>query len=119
VFFGEVYGRVQDLRYDSKPGDEFKLVMLDVMDLKTRKYWDVAGFNNLMASLDLPTAPVLHHGPWSDDLRSLANGKTTVGGDHVREGIVVRPIQERWNDSVGRVILKLHGEDYLLRKEKK
>lgn len=36
---------------------------------------------------------------------------------HVREGIVVKPIKERWDQDIGRVFLKLAGEGYLLRKE--
>jgi len=31
---------------------------------------------------------------------------------------VVKPVRERFDERVGRVILKLHGEGYLVRKEK-
>lgn len=37
--------------------------------------------------------------------------------DHVREGMVVKPVHERFDDRIGRVVLKLHGEGYLTRKE--
>ena len=47
----------------------------------------------------------------------LANGASTLpGAAHTREGFVVRPTKERWHPLLGRVILKLIGEDYLLRK---
>jgi hypothetical protein len=36
--------------------------------------------------------------------------------DHVREGIVVKPVRERQSRSIGRVFLKLAGQGYLLRK---
>lgn len=35
------------------------------------------------------------------------------------QGIVVRPERERWDERCGRVLLKLHGQSYLLRKEPK
>ncbi len=35
---------------------------------------------------------------------------------HVREGVVVKPLVERWDQEVGRVFLKQPGEGYLLRK---
>jgi len=37
-------------------------------------------------------------------------------GNHVREGIVVKPLTERWSSTIGRVFLKQPGEGYLLRK---
>ena len=35
---------------------------------------------------------------------------------HVREGIVIKPTVERYDNHFGRVILKLPGEGYLTRK---
>ena len=65
------------------------------------------------------TAPVLYRGPWQglDAHRHLAEGRTTIGDGHVREGFVVKPVVERFDDRIGRVILKLHGEGYLTKKE--
>jgi hypothetical protein len=34
---------------------------------------------------------------------------------HVREGIVIRPVKERYEHDIGRVILKSVNEAYLLR----
>jgi hypothetical protein len=33
----------------------------------------------------------------------------------MREGIVIKPVQERLHLEIGRVVLKLHSEEYLLR----
>jgi hypothetical protein len=33
---------------------------------------------------------------------------------HNREGFVVRLVRERFNDEIGRMILKLHGQDFLV-----
>jgi len=61
--------------------------------------------------------PTLYRGPWSESLRYLAEGKTTMpGADHVREVFVVKPIKERMMRGLGRVFLKFVGEGNLLRK---
>jgi RNA ligase (TIGR02306 family) len=118
ILFGEVYGYVQDLRYGLQPG-QFRLGFFDAMELDKRRYLNVDNFMHLVKDeLDLPTVPVLYTGPWSNTLiEQFTNGKSTIA-DHIREGFVARPFQERWDDTVGRVILKFIGEDYLLRKEK-
>jgi hypothetical protein len=38
------------------------------------------------------------------------------GAGNIREGFVVRPLKERFDGEIGRVILKYIGESYLLRK---
>lgn len=119
IVFGEAYGQVQDLKYGTTQ-NQYKIGVFDIMDLNTRKYLDVDEYLEMVGKLGLPAVPMLHRGPWSESLRDLSNGPSNVAGaDHMREGIVIRPIKERWDDGLGRVILKLIGEDYLLRKEKK
>lgn len=114
AFYGEVFGWVQDLHYGHTPG-KVRLALFDAMDLDTLRYLDVDEFLALAKSLELPTVPEIYRGPWRDDLRSMAEGKTLLGSDHVREGFVVRPVEERFDERVGRVCLKHHGEGYLLR----
>jgi len=119
AIYGEVYGQVQDLKYGAGR-DEYLLTVFDALDTMTRTYLDYDSMVELVQRLGLPLVPLLYRGPWSPDLTALANGKTTMpGADHVREGIVIKPVHERFDERVGRVILKLHGEDYLLRKETK
>ena len=43
----------------------------------------------------------------------------TNGASHIREGVVVCPIEERENYDCGRVILKVINPDYLLMKNKR
>lgn len=113
--YGELFGAVQDLRYGAK-NDELRLSFFDVMD-KDGRYLDYADFVEFYSEIGLPTVPVLYRGPWKAELKSLAEGKSCLA-DHVREGIVVKPMRERWDDRGGRAIAKLVGESYLLRKEK-
>ena len=116
VLYGEIYGQVQDLRYGSKPGEVF-LRVFDAFDRGLGRYIDHGEFVAVSGHLGLDTPPILYAGPWSDGLRSVAEGQTAIGGAaHVREGFVVRPVHERYDDRIGRVILKMVGEGYLLRK---
>lgn len=117
AIYGEVYGQVQDLRYGAGPG-EVRLAVFDALDTKTRQWLRPRVLLDLCFALDLPVVPTIYEGPWSPDLVSLAEGKSTVeGANHVREGIVVKPLVERFDARIGRVFLKLPGEGYLTRKE--
>jgi RNA ligase (TIGR02306 family) len=114
--YGEVYGQVQDLKYGCAGQARFR--MFDALDCATRLYLDHDEMLALAASLDIDTAPELYRGPWGDDVLALAEGTSTLpGATHVREGFVVKPLRERWDMRLGRVILKVVGEGYMLRKE--
>lgn len=114
VFYGEVFGKgVQDMSY----GTDITFRIFDTLDGKTGTFhdWDVT--KELTAKVGLELVPELYRGPWGgfDAHVGLAEGKSTIGGDHVREGYVVKPTTETWDPLYGRVILKLIGEGYDLR----
>lgn len=114
IIYGEVYGNVQDLKYDNPKGIALRL--FDARDANTHLFLNYDRFLDLAVDLGLPMVPELYHGPWSKDLLSMAEGPSIVpGANHVREGFVVRPVIERYTH-MGRVILKHIGEGYLLRK---
>jgi RNA ligase (TIGR02306 family) len=117
IFMGEVLG-IQDLKYGLKPG-KLSLRIFDIYDIKQQKYlnWDMVQL--ICNTAALPTVPVLYEGPWKKELTNLAEGNSTIpGANHVREGIVIKPVVEQVDYRGQRKILKLHGEGYLLRKEK-
>lgn len=117
AIYGEVYGQVQDLKYRVPVSEGARLILFDALDVKTRCWLDVEDFIRLAMRLQLPSVPTLHRGPWSPSLAELAEGKSLMpGADHVREGIVVKPVRERVDPVVGRVFLKLAGEGFLTRK---
>jgi hypothetical protein len=61
------------------------------------------------------TVPVLERGPFSlARVAELSRGQTTLPDQHIREGVVVRPVVERFDPRIGRVILKYLSDDYLL-----
>ena len=51
----------------------------------------------------------------AEKMEELSKGYTTIKGvNHIREGIVIRPMKERFDEKIGRVILKLINDEYLL-----
>lgn len=116
IFFGEVYGHVQDLKYGHAKG-ALSLVFFDVFSVEQGKYLNWADCDRVLDELGLPKAPVLYKGPWLglESHKSLADGDSLLG-PNIKEGFVVRPIEERWNNKVGRVILKYHSDAFLQRK---
>jgi len=124
VFFGEVYGHVQgiDLEYGIRRGARFRA--FDVWSVREMRY---LSHDDAIAMADvagIPWVPILYRGPWDPDVvNPLCEGNTTVDDgsgtvSHVREGFVVKPTTERYDDHIGRVILKRHGEGYLLRRKR-
>jgi len=115
IFFGEVYGQVQDLKYGVKSGVKFRV--FDVFSVVDMRYLDHDDAYRRVADVGLQWVPILYRGPWTPECNAMAEGASTLA-DNVREGFVVKPVKERYDPAVGRVILKRHGEGYLLRKKK-
>lgn len=111
---GEIYGfGVQDLTYGRKDRG------FAVFDIHVGgEYLSRDALAEAIVMLGLEQVPVLYRGAFSRAvMMQYTEGKTVLGGAaHVREGIVVTPVQERRNDGIGRVILKSVSGDYLLRK---
>jgi RNA ligase (TIGR02306 family) len=114
ILFGEVVGsRIQDLHYGYKGKLGFRAFDL----LVDGKYIDVDPFVETCARYGVETAPLLYRGPFSlARVRQLSEGNTTVGEDHIREGVVVKSVVERRDPKVGRVALKYIGDAYLFSK---
>lgn len=118
ILFGEVYGQgVQDLGYGTA---EPRFVAFDIYDHEAECYLDYAEFRAVCLSYRVPMAPLLYAGPYDPDaIKALSERDSALAGNgQISEGVVVRPIYERRDHSVGRVVLKLPGERYLLRQEK-
>ena len=59
--------------------------------------------------------PVLYRGRFNiAEARLNAEGKTTIpGADHIREGIVIQPVPDRFHPRYGRIKLKIVGNSYM------
>lgn len=115
---GEIFGAgVQDLHYgQSKP--MFRAFDIFVGDSNSGGYLDYSQFDSICYLIGLPTVPLLYKGPWDKQalIEKYTSGKTVLDeGENIREGIVIKPTQER-RDECGRVLLKSISDDYLLRK---
>lgn len=116
VLYGEVYGQVQDLKYGAGPG-QVMFRAFDIFDPGHGRYLDYDDFVAVCSRLGIATVPVLYRGSLDfATVEALAVGTSTLA-NHMREGWVIKALKERWNPEIQRTVLKLVGEDYLLRKE--
>lgn len=123
IFFGELYGVVQKgFPYGLKSPN---LMFFDIFNIDTGKYLDWNNVVDICQSIELKVVPILYQGEYQgfEQIKRFAEGPSTLDETHIREGFVIRTTTEKWNKMIGRTILKLHGEGYLLgnkiHKEKK
>lgn len=124
LVYGEVFGQVQDLRYGCGPG-VVKFAAFDVR--KDDKWLNAIEARKLLDQYGIPQVPLLNKVadgeiqpiPFNfDTIAEMAEGKSLVpGANHVREGVVVKPLVERCQHRLGRVCLKVVGAGYYARKE--
>lgn len=115
VFYYETFGQVQDLTYGIK-GAEIRV--FDIFDSVQGIWLSTAAVMEICDILGLPYVPILYRGHQSGVLGKLddmAKGQSTLGGN-IREGVVIKTVNPGYDRRYGRTILKLVGEDYLLRK---
>ena len=115
---GETFGpKVQDLTYGTEIGLRI-FAAAQGWRYENHRYfsWDeLAG--ELQECFGYDLVPVLYRGPFSvRDMQEHTNGKTTMGANHIREGIVMGNAVERIDRSIGRVCLKSVSAEYLVRK---
>lgn len=109
VVYAEVFGAVQSLRYGLKTG-HYQVRVFDI--LRDGKYLPL----NLLLEIDtLQQVPSLGmHAFDLEKLKILSEGDSLIlGANHIREGIVVRPIVDRFTNEIGRLQLKIISNAYL------
>lgn len=109
---GEVYGQVQKgFRYDCQLG-EVKFRCFDITK-QNRSYLNYSEFITTTNMFNIPIVPNLGIIPFDyDKILSMAEGQSTIG-DNIREGCVVKPLIERYDEKLGRVFIKIIGNGYL------
>ena len=112
---GEIHGRgIQDLTYDS-PEHRFRVFDIFVGEPGVGRFLD---YDEMlaMAAPHFDVTPLAYRGNYSRaKIDELTNGESLVA-KHLREGVVIKPIEERIDPELGRVILKSVSNDYLLRR---
>ena len=109
VVYAEIYGEVQDLTYGETG------VRVRVFDLLQAGRW-LDPYPARALGANLPWVPTVAEIPFdAETVLALAEGKSLIpGADHIREGVVVKPMAERIA-GCGRVCLKVVSADYLER----
>lgn len=115
VLYGEILGSdVQSLDYGYRGHAGYRAFDLMV----DGRYVEFDVFRMLCVRYDVAMVPMISYGyPFNlDEIRVEAAGKTALGSDHLREGIVVKPLIERTDPRIGRAIAKYVSDDFLLAK---
>lgn len=112
VVYGEVYGQVQKgFQYGMAPG-KYGIAVFDI--LQDRQWIPNAEFVNEFYN-DLKFVQTLYRGPFKlsivEKLTEMKETFNNCGG--IREGVVVVPVNERWDPYIGRVKLKYVSNQYL------
>lgn len=117
VFYGEIYGPGVQGGFDYGQKEK-AYALFDAFHPGWGKYVPIQTFMDMVDIDGVKTVPIIGAGPFHMDMvLAFQNGKSTIGGNHPREGVVVRPMPEVFDKWGNRVALKLHGEDYLLHKK--
>ena len=114
VLYGEILGSdVQSLDYGFEGHEGYRAfdIMVD------GRYLDYDAFEAICWHYQTPSVPALFVGSYGFDMiRQFARGDTMLNAQHIREGVVVKPLIERHDPKVGRCIMKYVSDDYLLAK---
>lgn len=105
ILYGEIYGRVQSLKY----GRAQSLAFAAFAALRNDTWLDLPPLFDGLRAVGVPTVPMLVTGPFYEEMLALAEEDSAVEGapaGHMREGIVIVPVRERRDDAIGRVALK-------------
>lgn len=119
TLYGEVFGKgIQELHYGL---DKPSFRVFDIWHNKDGRWlnwYEVVTMQNANGDLDVNWVPLVYVGIYdAEKISELAEGKTKIhGADHIREGVVLSPVKERYSDEIGRVKLKIVGNGYLEKK---
>jgi RNA ligase (TIGR02306 family) len=113
ILFGEIYGpKVQPLDY-GVPSGETKVAFFDIYVNGAFTNWPE--MKNVLAQMGLPMVPEIKVTRFGPEVFQMVDGPA-FAGKHIREGIVVRPWpSEEFHPKLGRKIIKLISEKYLLK----
>ena len=110
--FAEIFGKeIQDMEY----GGGFQFQIFDIHD--GNNFIDAVKTVEIAKQINILHVPVLYKGGFSDELvTTYTKGNSVIkGASHMREGIVIKPLVEKSQRGIGRVILKSKSQAYLMR----
>lgn len=114
LVYGEVYGQVQKgFNYDITSGVGFRVFDILKPDYT---YMDVDELLSTCYDYSIRTVPTVGHIPFNmDRILSLCEGSSMLNGKCIREGIVVKPLKNRYDYNIGRIVMKIVNPAFLER----
>ncbi len=118
ILYGEIFGNVQDLKYGRPNRADFAgFAAYNTLAKSWVPTVDLFRSLNIFCVDSVPVIEISRFDP--DFLQRIAEQDSTVRGappNHIREGIVVTPVDERIDPQIGRVSLKHVSMRYYERK---
>jgi RNA ligase (TIGR02306 family) len=117
ILYGEVFGQVQDLKYGAEKNQYF-FAMFDILEKNNWMERDDA--LDKITPYNISVVPLAYRGFFYKDLLLASAEKDSLWktANHLREGIVIRTIPMRYDAQIGRCILKMVSNRYLMKGEK-
>lgn len=117
ILYGEVFGQVQDLKYGAKQNQYF-FAAFDI--LEQDKWWEQEDVFKIMNIWYISHAPTIGIVKFNKELLLKEAEKDSLweGANHMREGVVIRTKPMRYDPKIGKVILKMVSNRYLMKGEK-
>lgn len=115
---GELVGQgIQGNKYKL---NAIKLFVFNLFNIDKRKYYDADDFLRTVKEMGLETVPVVNNrhllNETVDELVTLSNAPSVLNKDTLREGIVLRPIYETFEEELrGRLSFKCINPNFLLK----
>ncbi|MEH1902437.1 MAG: RNA ligase (ATP) [Nostoc sp.] len=112
--FGEIYG-VQDIKYGLNNGN----IGIAIFAVRRGNYFlNYSDFMAFCEEFALPRVPVLYIGAYTwEAVSQFNNANSVVSPNCIMEGVIVQPMIEKTHPEIGRVVLKLISDRYLLRQD--
>lgn len=115
ILYGEIYGKVQSLRYGLNNDIDF--MAFACFSSAAESYVDSEALFGSLATYDIQHVPILYKGPFGlTAIKDIAERDSMVAEssgllNHMMEGVVIVPVTERWG-SGQRVCVKLISNRY-------
>ena len=113
---GELLGPgIQGNKYDLK---EHVILWFNLFDINSFKYFHGDDFFELVEEVGLKTVPLINKfilNNTVDELVEMSKDKSKLNDKIHREGIVIRPCEEKEDKKLGRVSFKVINPDFLLK----
>lgn len=111
LVYGEIYGFNPGFKYDCKDG-EVKFKCFDIK--RPDGMWhNPQSLVNICTQYEIPMAPIHGFMEYNFTVLSGLAESDSLLGNKIKEGIVFRPKEERYDMKCGRVICKLVSSKYL------